>query len=152
MDPFRNGAAGVVSPARCQASTFRRTDHPGRGTLRWLRNFQLMPQPPSFSRRGMFARDRSAQNSNCDTTGLFINSEGKGHRQLISPCRAVKIGKNRPSDFLHIVILLIVVWQQNTNVLCDYSHVNLLSLVLGDETSSVTNELSLRRTKFLFEK
>src|SRR6266480_2331138 len=28
MDPFRNGAAGVVSPARCQASTFRRTDHP----------------------------------------------------------------------------------------------------------------------------
>src|SRR6266513_1096942 len=28
MDPFRNGADGVVSSARCQASTFRRTDPP----------------------------------------------------------------------------------------------------------------------------
>src|SRR5262249_18399875 len=55
MDPFRNGAAGVVSSAKL----FRPEDCAGLTTpaapLQWLRGILLMAQPPSSARRGIFA-------------------------------------------------------------------------------------------------
>src|SRR5213594_3767164 len=52
MDPFRNGAAGVVSSAKL----FRPEDFAELTTrlrrFRWLRNFQLMPQPPLLCEEG----------------------------------------------------------------------------------------------------
>ncbi len=64
MDPFRNGAAGVVSSAKllrpkdfAELTTIRLRAvalalRARLRRFRWLRNFQLMPQPPLLCEEG----------------------------------------------------------------------------------------------------
>jgi hypothetical protein len=55
MDPFRNGAAGVVSSAKLfRPQQFADLTTPS-AALRWLRNFLLMPQPPLLFKEGNIA-------------------------------------------------------------------------------------------------
>src|ERR1051326_6279852 len=68
MDPFRNGAAGVVSSAKLfrpevlaelttiNASRYRARASRPSAALLWLRNFLLMPQPPLLFQGGECAR------------------------------------------------------------------------------------------------
>jgi hypothetical protein len=52
MDPFRNGAAGVVISAKLfRSEQFAEPTTPS-AALRWLRNFLLMPQPPLLFKEG----------------------------------------------------------------------------------------------------
>jgi hypothetical protein len=55
MDPFRNGAAGVVSSAKVfKPEGVAELTTPS-AALRWLRNFLLVPQPPLLFKEGNFA-------------------------------------------------------------------------------------------------
>jgi len=52
MDPFRHGAAGVVSSAKLsRLEQFADLTTPS-AALRWLRNFFLVPQPPLLFKEG----------------------------------------------------------------------------------------------------